>query len=351
VRHEGNPVNATDGCPGEDRSAPRAAPGGSAILVIRPSSLGDVVHALAVVADAKAHRPELAIDWVAEEAFAPLVALHPDVRNTIPVALRRWRREILSASAWREFAAFRAELRRERYVAVIDLQEQLKGAALAAMARGPSHGPTPQGAREPLAALWHDLRHPVPRRQHFQDRCRQLAAAALGYAVDGPPRFGLAPPPLPEGLAPEAPYAVLAHGTSRDDKLWPENHWRSLAAALGLAGIRSLLPWGNEAERARGSRIAAGIATARVLPQLALPALASLLAGAAIVVGVDTGLAHLAAALGTPTLALFVATDPAQAGVARAGARSRDLGGPGRPPTPDEVRGATARLLRSAPHC
>jgi heptosyltransferase-1 len=343
-------VNAVDRCSGEDHGARCAAPRRPAILVIRPSSLGDVVHALAVVADANAHRPELAIDWVAEEAFAPLVALHPGVRNTIPVALRRWRRELLSPAAWREFAAFRAELRRERYVAVIDLQEQLKGSALAALARGPSHGPTPRGAREPLAALWHDIRHPVPRRQHFQDRCRQLAAAALGYAVDGPPRFGLAPPPLPRGLAPEEPYAVLAHGTSRDDKLWPEDHWRTLAAALGQAGVRALLPWGNDAEHARGRRIAAGIATARVLPQLALPTLASLLAGAAIAVGVDTGLAHLAAALGTPTLALFVATDPAQAGVARASERARDLGGPGRAPTPEEVRGAAAELLRAPPH-
>lgn len=325
-------------------SAQRAAPGAPAILVVRPSSLGDIVHALAVVADVKAHRPDLAIDWVAEEAFAPLVALDPGVRRTIPVALRRWRRQLFAAATWREFAAFRALLRRERYVAVIDLQEQLKGSVLAALARGRSHGPTPKDAREPLAALWHDVRHPIPVRQHFEDRCRALVAAALGYAADGPPRFGLVPPPLPE-LAPASPYAVFAHGTSRNNKLWPEGHWRALAAALGNAGVLALLPWGNDAERERGNAIAMGIGTARVLPKLALPALASVLAGAELVVGVDSGLVHLAAALGRPTIALFVATDPAQAGVERASARARDLGGCGQLPRPDEVI-ATAAVLR-----
>ena len=323
----------------------------SAILVIRPSSLGDVVHALAVVADVHAHRPGLAVDWVAEEAFAPLVALDPGVRRTIPVALRRWRRSLLAGATWREFAAFRAALRHERYVAVIDLQEQLKGSAMAAMARGPSHGPTAKDAREPLAAWWHDHRHPIARRQHFQDRCRQLVAAALGYAVEGPPRFGLAPPPLPRELACAGPYAMLVHGTSRDDKLWPEEHWRALATRLGQGGIESLLPWGSDAERARGERIAAGLATARVLPKLGLPEQASLLKAAHVVVGVDTGLVHLAAALQTPTLALFTATDPAQAGVERAGIRARDLGGEGRMPAPDDVGAAVGALLRETPRC
>jgi len=323
----------------------------TAVLVIRPSSLGDVVHALAIVADVRTHRPDLAIDWVAEEAFAPLVALDPGVRRTIPVALRRWRRALFAAATWREFAVFRAALREERYAAVIDLQEQLKGAALAALARGVRHGPRARESREPLADWWHDIRHPVPRRQHFQDRCRQLVAAALGYTAAGPPRFGLVPPPLPRSAAPAGPYAMLVHGTSRSDKLWPEAHWRALAAALGGSGIAALLPWGSDAERARSERIAAGIATARVLPQLGLPEQASLLRGAEIVVGVDTGLVHLAAALQTPTVALFVATDPAQAGIAGTGARSRDLGGAGQAPTPEDVGATVGALLRDAPRC
>ena len=341
------------GRPGDERrDSPREeGPDATAVLVIRPSSLGDVVHALAVVADVHAHRPDLAIDWVAEEAFAPLVALDPGIRRTIPVALRRWRRALFATATWREFATFRATLREVRYEAVIDLQEQLKGAALAALARGVRHGPRARDAREPLADWWHEIRHPVPRRQHFQDRCRQLVAAALGYVAAGPPRFGLRPPPPPRDLVPAGPYAVLVHGTSRDDKLWPEAHWRALAGTLAGSGIATLLPWGNEAERARSERIATGIESARVLPRLGLPEQASLLRGAEIVVGVDTGLVHLAAALQVPTLALFVATDPAQAGVGGTGARARDLGAAGRPPSPDDVGAAVGVLLREVPHC
>lgn len=348
------------GCPvkphGETGHGHRGAPredgqDAAAALVIRPSSLGDVVHALAVVADVRAHRPDLAVDWVAEESFAPLVALDPGIRRTIPVALRRWRRALFATATWREFAAFRATLREVRYEAVIDLQEQLKGAALAALARGVRHGPRARDSREPLADWWHDVRHPVPRRQHFQDRCRQLVAAALGYAIAGPPRFGLVPPPLPESLAPPGPYAMLVHGTSRTDKLWPEAHWRALAGTLAGSGIAALLPWGSDAERARSERIAAGIASARVLPRLGLPEQASLLRGAEIVVGVDTGLVHLAAALQTPTVALFVATDPAQAGIGGTGGRARDLGSAGQVPTPDDVGATVGALLRGSPRC
>jgi heptosyltransferase-1 len=322
------------------------------ILIIRPSSLGDIVHALAVVADVHAARPELAIDWVAEEAFAPLVQLHPGVRRTIPVALRRWRRHLSGAQTWREFAAFRRELRRDRYRAVIDLQEQVKGAVLAAIARGERHGPDRNSTGEPVATLLHDVHHAVAYRQHFQDRCRQLVAASLGYAVAGPPRFGLvAPPPAREALASSGPYAMLVHATSRDDKLWPEARWRALADHLARAGIAALLPWGNDAERERALRIAAGSPSTHVLPHSPLPALAGLIQRSELVVGVDTGLVHLAAALGTPTVALFVATDPGQAGVERAGGNARDLGGVGRVPTVDEVEASAGALLRAAPRC
>lgn len=322
------------------------------ILIVRPSSLGDVVHALAVVADVHAARPELAVDWVAEEAFAPLVQLHPGVRRTIPVALRRWRHHLLAGATWREFAAFRRDLRRDRYRAVIDLQEQVKGAVLAALARGERHGPDRNSTGEPVATLLHDVHHAVPYRQHFQDRCRQLVAASLGYAVSGPPRFGLvAPPPTPDASGPVGPYAMLVHATSRDDKLWPEAHWRELADRLARAGIATLLPWGNDSERQRALRIAAGRPSTRVLPRSSLPALAGLIRRSELVVGVDTGLVHLAAALGTSTVAIFVATDPGQAGVERAGGNARDLGGAGRVPTVDEVEAVAGALLRAAPRC
>lgn len=324
----------------------------NSVLVVRPSSLGDVVHALSIVEDIRRAQPALAVDWLAEEAFAPLVALHPGVRRTIPVALRRWRHHLGEAATWREFAAFRADLRRDDYAAVIDLQEQFKGAVLARLARGVRHGPDRRDAREPVATWLHDVHHPIRRRQHFQDRCRQLAAAALGYAVQGPPTYAWRVPPLPPGVASSAArHAVLVHATSRDDKLWPIECWRELARHCAQAGIASLLPWGSEAERERAGAIAADLPSVRVLPRSSLPELAAVLRASEFVAGVDTGLVHLAAALGVPTVAVFVSTDPAQAGVARFGSHARDLGDGSGPPTFAAVQAAIADALRDDPRC
>jgi len=323
----------------------------SAVLVVRPSSLGDIVHALAIVADIRRHRPELAIDWVAEEPFAPLVALDPAVRRVIPIAFRRWRHRLLAAATWRELAAFRREVRATRYTAILDLQEQVKGALIARTARGVRHGPDRASIREPIATLLHDAHHSIDPAQHLIDRCRQLAAATLGYAVEGPARFGILPPPAAGDVAAGRPYVVFVHATSRGDKLWPEADWRNLIAAFGQAGYAVVLPWGGADERARSERLAADAPAAIVPAHRPLPAMAGLLARAELVVGVDTGLVHLAAALGTPTVALFATTDPALAGVARASTRACDLGGDGVVPTLAGVRAATAALLQRAPHC
>lgn len=324
----------------------------SAILVVRPSSLGDIVHALALVADVRRHRPEVAIDWVAEEAFAGIVALDPDVRRVIPVALRRWRRSPLAPAVWREMVAFRGALRRDDYAAVLDLQEQVKGALIAATARGVRHGPDWRSIREPVATLAHGVHHRIDPAQHLIDRCRRLAAAALGYAVEGPPRFRFEVPAPGGDLAPpDRPYVVALHATSRASKLWPEANWRQLLAGFGQAGFASVLPWGDAGEHSRSDRIAEGTPAATVPPHGRLEALATLLARAELVIGVDTGLVHLAAALGTPTVALFVATDPALAGVARTGTHARDLGGINETPSVAAVQAAATELLRGAPRC
>ena len=323
----------------------------SAILVVRPSSLGDIVHALALVADVHEKRPGIEIDWVADEHFAPLVALDAGVRRIIPVALRRWRGSMLSGATWHEISAFREDLRREEYVAILDLQEQVKGAVIAGIARGPRHGPDRASIREPVATLAHNAHHGIDPNQHLIDRCRQLAAAALRYRIDGPPRFGLvAPPPEIGGVMPKGPYMVFLHSTSRADKLWPEEHWQALIAAFAQAGFAMLLPWGSAAERERSERLAAGETAAQVPPRQSLPALAGLIARAELVVGVDTGLVHLAAALDTPTVSLFVATDPRLAGVERASPVARDLGGVGQGPSVDSVLNAAGTLLRRTPN-
>ena len=321
----------------------------SRALIIRPSSLGDIVHALPIVHDIRRSRPDVAIDWVAEEAFAPLVAMHRGVDRVIPVALRRWRHTLLERATWREAAAFRRELAQVRYERVLDLQEQVKGALLAWLARGPVHGPDRASIREPVASLSYRHRHRIDPMQHLIDRCRQLAAAAFGYIPEGPPHFELVPPALLDG--PDAPYAIFVHATSRADKRWPDAHWRALIAHFTQSGLAVLLPWGTSEEAARSARLAEAIPGAAVCARRELPELAALLARAEIVCGVDTGLVHLAAALGAPTVALFVATDPRLAGVARASPRCRDLGGSGIVPPPAEVIATIGALLRSLPAC
>ena len=322
----------------------------SALLVVRPSSLGDVVHALALVADVVRARPGIAIDWVAEPAFAELPALCPQIRNVVPFALRRWRHAPLDRNTWREVAGFRHAIRATRYDVILDLQEQVKGGVIARTARGVRHGFDRASIREKTATWFDDVHHRIPRDAHFAARCRMLAAAAFGYALDGPPRWNLAPPDTVEGLPPGR-YAVVLHSTSRVGKLWPEERWRALVGGFAQAGLVTMLPWGNDAERERSERLALGIDRTIVPARRSLAELAALLAKSDLAVGVDTGLTHLAAALGTPTLALFTETDPAGAGVALAGPHARDLGGRGAVPTLDEAQAATGALVRAAPRC
>lgn len=320
----------------------------NAVLVVRPSSLGDIVYALAIATDIRRARPELAIDWVSEPGFAPLIALCPYVRNVIPFGLRRWRRAPLEPATWREMRAFRRHLRSTAYAAILDLQEQVKGALIARLARGPRHGFDRDSIREPLATLGDDVHHRVPRDLHFLDRCRRLAGAALGYPVAEAPHWSLRPP-ASAPATPDRPYVVVLHATSRDDKLWPEAHWRAVIGATEGAGFATVLPWGSAAEEARSRRLAAGFGNAVVPPWLALPDAAALLAKARLAIGIDTGFTHLAAALGTPTIAIFSATDPARHGVGRTGSHARDVGDAGASPAPDVVLAAAAAQLRRGP--
>ena len=315
------------------------------VLVVRPSSLGDIVYALAAVADIRAALPDANIDWVAEPAFVGVTRLCPDIRRVIPFALRTWRSETLRARTWWEMSVFRRELRSVHYDAILDLQEQVKGALISRMARGVRHGFDRASIREPVATLFDDVHHHVSRDIHFVERCRQLAAGALRYDVHGPPRWNLRTP-APATTIPERPFVVVLHATSRDDKLWPEERWRSVLKSWDQAGFAIVIPWGSADEKARSERLAHDIASAQVLPRVEVQELAAIIHRAALAIGVDTGLTHLAAALGTPTVAIFTVTDPSLAGVACAGPHARDLGGLGSVPNVENVLAAAGTLLR-----
>ena len=297
------------------------------ILLIKTSSLGDVVHNLPVVSDIRARFPHARIDWVVEEAYRDIAGLHPGVRRAIPVALRRWRANPFKGANWREFGQFRRALSGVRYDCVIDTQGLIKSALLARSASGMRHGYAGASAREPLAAKFYDVVHVVSRDLHAVVRNRRLAAMALGYELPAALDYGIA---VSSGAAPieSRPYCVLLHATSRADKLWPEQAWERLGGELARQGTIAILPWGDAPERARSERIASAVPGAVVPPALGVLAMAGLLAGAQAVIGVDTGLTHLAAALGRPVVALYCGTHPGLTGVyAGQGARVRNLGG------------------------
>ena len=311
------------------------------ILLIKTSSLGDVVHNLPVVADIVAALPDVTIDWVVEEAFAAIPQLHPRVSRVLPAAVRRWRRALWRPAVRAEIRAFIGHLRDQPYDAVIDTQGLLKSAWIARAARGVRHGLDRQSSREPLG-WFYDRTYRVSWQQHAVERNRSLAAHALGYALSGPVQYEISAEPQSfNWLAPDRPHAVLLHATSADRKLWPEERWIALGRALAERGITSVLPWGTAAEQERSTRLAQHIPHAVTPARLELRTLGSLLAQARIVIGTDTGLTHLAGALGVPTVGLYVATDPATTGL-YACARGVNLGGIGKPPTVSEVMTAVA---------
>ncbi len=310
-------VAATLGSP---LGSPLAAP--QTILLIKTSSLGDVIHNLPVASDLKRRFPDARIDWVVEEAFVDIPRMHPAIHKIIPVALRRWRKRVFQRSTWHEIAQAKQQLQETAYDLVIDTQGLIKSAVLTHFSRTSLHGQrcgyAAEAAREPLAARFYDAHFAIPKNVHAVERNRWLAAAACDNSPDLPLDYGLShitTTPLDPTNA--TPYAVLLTATSRDDKLWPENDWCTLMTALCAQGMRCLLPSGTPIERERAQRIASRIPKdmARVLPPSSITQLAELFAGARLVVGVDTGLTHLATAIGRPTLAIFCASNPGLTGL------------------------------------
>jgi heptosyltransferase I len=324
------------------------------ILLVKTSSLGDVIHNLPVVSDIRAAVPDARIDWAVEESLVTIPALHPAVDRVLPVALRRWRSSFLNPATRAEIRAFLGELQRETYDAVIDTQGLLKSALVTWMARGTRHGLDLASAREPLF-LFYDRTYSVPWTLHAVERNRRLAAQALGYAVPGAVGYGIRAPAPNLPWLPREAYAVLVHATSAQEKLWPEARWIELGARLRERGACSVLTWGSAPEQRRAERIAQRIPGAVVTPALSLADAAALLGGARLAVGVDTGFTHFAAALDVATIGLYCATDPAATGL-YGWERAVNLGGIGRVPEVSEVvaaldglRGASLVTRHSSP--
>ena len=282
------------------------------VLIVKTSSMGDVLHTLPALTDAQQAIPGIQFDWVVEEGFAQIPSWHAAVDRVIPVAIRRWRKAWFSAPIKAERKAFRDAVRLQQYDAIIDAQGLVKSAALVTrLARGVKHGMDWSTTREPLASLFYNRKHHIAKQQHAVERTRELFAKSLGYAKpQSQGDYAIAQHFVNECNADTGHYAVFLHATTRDDKHWPEANWRELIGLLNNTGIRIKLPWGAPHEEERAKRLAEGFPYVDVLPRMSLEEVARILAGAKFVVSVDTGLSHLTAALDRPNITLYGPTDP-----------------------------------------
>ena len=277
------------------------------VLLVKMSSLGDVVHLLPALTDARAAIPNLQFDWVVERSFAAIARLHPAVCRVLPIELRKWRRTPWQART--AFVEFRDTLRIENYDLVLDAQGLIKSAAVSCLARGPRAGFAFVSAREPLASAVYTRHLRVERGLHAIARSRQLMAMALGYPQPGQAvDFGVSTVPLRPAQAP-ARYLLFLHGTSWANKQWPEHFWRALCQRAAAAGWSVRLAFATPDEQARAHRVAASLEHVEVLPATVLAELLAWIAHAGGVVSVDSGLGHVATAFSVPTVMLFGPTD------------------------------------------
>lgn len=315
------------------------------ILIVRTSSLGDLVHMLPAISDIARHVPGAQIDWLVEESFAEIPRWHRAVHEAIPVAHRRWRKQWWSAQTRQERAALRAHLDARRYDVVLDMQALMKSIWLVRQTHGRRHGLDWKSAREPLASLFYDVRHRVGFWQPAVFRQRSLAAAAFGYQFEGAPDFGL------QALAEQAPagqspYAIIMPSASRDDKLWAPANWLQVFDRLQGEGLELRLLAGSPAETERAQDLIAGREHACVLPRMGLTPVALQLAGARIMVGLDSGLTHLSAGLGRPTIGIYKASTPVRTPL-EGSAYTASLGERGHEPSAQTVLCAIDQALGS----
>lgn len=282
------------------------------VLIIKTSSMGDILHTFPALSDAMHAIKGICFDWVVEEGFHQIPTWHPAVNLVITVAIRRWRKNWFSRVTRQQRGEFKRIMRQQHYDIVIDAQGLIKSAAfITRFARGCKHGQDYKSAREPLASWFYNYQHEISKQQHAVEQMRQLFAQSLGY--DQPSSVGdyaIAGRFLSRGLTNASQYMVFLHSTTRDDKHWPEHRWRELIKLVASSKLRIKLPWGVKHERLRAQRLAEGFMHVDVLPYLNLQQVGELLAGAKSIVSVDTGLSHLAAALNKPNIMLFGPTNP-----------------------------------------
>ena len=269
--------------------------------------MGDVVHALPAVTDAIMANPTISFDWVVEESFKDIPQMHPSVDRVIPVAVRKWRRAPLKHLS--DIRTSIKLIKQEKYDVVIDAQGLIKSAFFTRYARGKKYGLSKTSAKESLASMAYDFKIDVPKGLHAIERVRQLFAKSIGYNfMPNKLSYGLKKMNFVEPTFLSQPYLVFLHGTTWASKHWPIEYWKELVLTATNEGFGIYLPWGNVAEQERAEKLSSLSASAHVLPSSSIKQLAEILMHARGVVGVDSGLSHLAAACGTPAVTLYGST-------------------------------------------
>lgn len=308
-------------------------------LLVRLSSMGDLIHTLPAITDLSRHRPELELHWLCETAFADIARLHPFIKQVHTMSWRSWRKQLFQSATWQEINQLKNNLQSYQFEQIIDSQGLIKSALFAKMANAPIVGLDKQSAREPFAAHFYTQTFAVKKGEDAVWRNRQLFAQIFDYPLENSPDFGVVVPPEVSGSLQDLPndYYVALHATSRDSKLWLQDNWLNLFNKIyEQDGCPILLTWGNETEKARSEQMAAALPFVRVCPKLNLLQAADLLAKSRAVVGVDTGLLHLANAVNVPLVGIYTDSDPVKTGV-QVSDWARNIGGIGQMPTVDEV--------------
>lgn len=286
------------------------------VLIIKMSSMGDIIHTLPAVTDAAKAIPNIQFDWVVEEAFAEVPQWHEQVQQIIPIALRRWRKNICQTIQSGELKQFYTRLRVQEYDFVLDAQGSIKSAITTYLSRGCRLGMDKHSVRESLASLAYQQTFSVPWQQHAIERLRQLFAKALKYNLPKMlPEYGINKENLSQAkIQLPKDYLIFIPNTSCVTKHWSNYFWSLLIKEMTHHGVSVFIPWGNENEKKNANRLINKNPIAQVLPYLNLNEMAAVLANAKAVVAVDTGLSHLSAALGIPTIVLYGSTNPALIG-------------------------------------
>ena len=307
------------------------------ILLVRLSSMGDLIHTLPAIEDLARQCSDVELHWLCEAGFADIARLHPFVKKIHVMKWRQWRKHLFQVETWREIGCLEQTLRQEAFDFVLDSQGLIKSACFAKMVKSPIYGLDKNSAREGGAALAYTKTYAVPKGKNAVWRNRELFAQVFRYVMPETQVFGLTVPEAGRLKNLEQPYYAALHATSRDSKLWPVENWRTLLQKLNEEQRCNVyLPWGNETEKTRAEQIADGLPFAIVCNKMNLLQAAYLLKHAVGIVGVDTGLLHLANALEKPVVGIYTDTDPIKTGV-QVSPIAKNLGNIGQIPTADLV--------------